>query len=97
MTLDYKNGLNNAKNFQIQSLGASIVNIAMIKINDYLTSNNINGKVICTVHDQIICEVPQDKAAKLAPIIEKIMCECYDLGIKLKAPAEIGVNWRDTH
>jgi len=97
MTSDYKNGLNNAKNFQIQSLGASIVNIAMIQINDYFTENNINGKVVCTVHDQIICEVPQELAAKLAPIIEEIMCNCYDLGIKLKAPAEIGDNWRDTH
>ena len=97
MALDYKNGLNNAKNFQIQSLGASIVNIAMIQISDYFRENEINGKVICTVHDQIICEVPKDQAAKLAPIIEEIMCNCYDLGIKLKAPAEIGDNWRDTH
>ena len=97
MTLDYKNGLNNAKNFQIQSLGASIVNIAMIRINDYLTSQGIDGKVVCTVHDQIICEVPEELAQDLAPKIEQIMGECYKLSVKLKAPAEIGTNWRDTH
>ena len=93
----YKNGLNNAKNFQIQSLGASIVNLAMIKINKYFTENEINGRVICTVHDQIICEVPEKIAKEIAPEIEKIMASCYELSIKLKAPAEIGYNWRDTH
>jgi len=92
-----KNCLNNAKNFQIQSLSASIVNRAAIAINRYLKSNNIDGLVIAQIHDQLIVKVPSSQASQVAPIVRQLMEGAFKLSIPLVAPAEIGTNFADAH
>lgn len=94
---DYKNGINNAKNVQIQGLSASIVNLSMIKINKYFKDNGIDAWVCSTIHDQIIINAPENLSEEIAPIVEDIMCNTVKLSVELKAPPEIGDNWRDTH
>ena len=60
--MDYKNGVNNAKNFQIQSLSASIVNLAAIEINREFIKRGIDGWVALQIHDQLVMNVPEEKA-----------------------------------
>ncbi len=74
MYLDYKNGINNARNFQIQGLSASIVNRSMIRIAKMIKARKIDAWICGTVHDQIIVNVPDGIAEKMAREIEKIMC-----------------------
>jgi DNA polymerase I-like protein with 3'-5' exonuclease and polymerase domains len=98
MYRDYRNGLNNCLNYQLQSLAAAVVNRAAIQINRKLKELNIDGRVQAQVHDQLIINVPEDKAKELAPIIQHIMEVTTQLeGVTLKAPPEISVNWRDGH
>ena len=94
---DYKNGINNSRNFQIQGLSASIVNRAMIEIMREFKSRDINAWVCGTIHDQIIVNAPVDKSEICAKIVEEIMCNTVKLSVTLKAPAEVGDNWKDTH
>lgn len=95
---DYRNGLNNALNYQLQSLAAAVVNRAAIQINRKLKELGIDGRVQAQIHDQLIINVPEDKAAELAPIIQKIMENTTKLeGVTLKAPPEISDNYRDGH
>jgi len=93
---DYKNSINNSRNFQIQSLAASIVNRSAILINREFIKRNIDGWVAAQVHDQLIMNVPEDKAEECKTFIQEIM-ESYKLSLQLKAPPEIGTNWRDSH
>ena len=97
MYKDYKNGLNNAKNFQIQSLSASIVNLAAIEINREFIRRHIDGWVALQIHDQLVMNVPEDKAEECRKLVEDIMVNNYKLSLALKAPAEICDNLKDGH
>jgi DNA polymerase I-like protein with 3'-5' exonuclease and polymerase domains len=95
---DYRNGLNNCLNYQLQSLAAAVVNRAAVQINRKLKELGIDGRVQAQVHDQLIINVPEDQAAFVAPIIKEIMESTTKLeGVTLKAPPEISLNWRDGH
>ena len=47
---DYRNGLNNCLNFQLQSLAAAVVNRAAVQINRAAKENNIDAFVQAQVH-----------------------------------------------
>ncbi len=95
--MDYKNGLNNAKNFQIQSLAASIVNLAAIAINKKFKEMKIDAWVALNIHDQLVVDVPEERAKECAAIVQDIMENNYKISIPLKAPAAIGHNLKEAH
>ena len=98
MYRDYRNGLNNCLNYQLQSLAAAVVNRAAVNINRKLKELGIDGRVQAQVHDQLIINVPEDKAKEVAPIIREIMETTTKLpGVTLKAPPEIANNWYEGH
>ena len=95
---DYRNGLNNCLNFQLQSLAAAVVNRAAVQINRKAKEMGIDAVVQAQVHDQLIINVREDQAEEFAPIVQKLMEETTQLeGVTLKAPPEISDNWRDGH
>jgi DNA polymerase I-like protein with 3'-5' exonuclease and polymerase domains len=94
---EMSNYINNSRNFQIQSLAASITNRACIAINKELKRQGIKGSVSAQIHDQIIVEVPAKYAEKCRKMVQFIMENTYKLSLKLKAPAEIGVDFYDAH
>lgn len=98
MFLDYINGLNNARNFQIQSLAASIVNRAAIAINRKFKKLGIDGLVVAQIHDQIIIHVKDDERLKEATeIVQDLMENTTKLSLPLTAPPAIAKNFRDGH
>ena len=95
---DYRNGLNNCLNFQLQSLAAAVVNRAALKINLKAKELGIDAIVQAQVHDQLIINVDEKDAEMFAPIVQEIMEQTTKLpGVTLKAPPEISNNWRDGH
>ena len=95
---DYKNGRNNAINFQIQSLAAGVVNRAAININRRLKEMNVDGWVCAQIHDQLVMDVPHDRAEECRAMVQYEMENVFELdGVTLKAPAEIAENWYDGH
>jgi len=95
---DYRNGLNNCLNFQLQSLAAAVVNRAAVKINRKAKELGIDACVQAQVHDQLLINVREDQAEEFAPIVQEIMETTTKLpGVTLKAPPEIANNWRDGH
>ena len=95
---DYRNGLNNCLNFQLQSLAAAVVNRAALKINRKAQELGIDAKVQAQVHDQLIINVDEKDADMFAPYVQEIMETTTQLpGVTLKAPPEIANNWRDGH
>jgi DNA polymerase-1 len=97
LSRDFINGLNNSKNYQIQSLSASIVNRAALAINREFKIRNIPGMVVAQVHDQLVIEVEEKYSKEAAKIVEDKMINTTKLSIDLKAPATIAKNWRDGH
>jgi len=95
---EYKNALNNCLNFQIQSYAASVVNRAAVQINRKFKQENIEGQVICQIHDQLICEVKEEYTKRACAIVQDCMENTTPLdGLKLVAEPEIAKNFRDGH
>jgi DNA polymerase I-like protein with 3'-5' exonuclease and polymerase domains len=93
----FKKALNNGKNFQIQSLAASITNRACIAIARELKRKGVKGHVCAQIHDQIIVRVPQDEAETWRKSVQFLMENTYKLSIPLKAPAEIALDFYEGH
>ncbi len=95
---DYRNGLNNCLNFQLQSLAAAVVNRAALKINQKAKELNIDAICQAQVHDQLIVNVDEKDAEMFAPYVQEIMENTTKLpGVTLKAPPEIANNWAEGH
>jgi DNA polymerase I-like protein with 3'-5' exonuclease and polymerase domains len=95
---DFRNGLNNCLNFQLQSLAAAVVNRAALVINRKAKELGIDACVQAQVHDQLIINCDKKDVAMFAPIVQEIMENTTKLpGVTLKAPPEISDNWRDGH
>jgi DNA polymerase I-like protein with 3'-5' exonuclease and polymerase domains len=95
---DYRNGLNNCLNYQLQSLAAAVVNRAAVQINRKAIELGIDARVQAQVHDQLLINVADKDAEMFAPIVQEIMENTTKLeGVTLKAPPEISNNWRDGH
>lgn len=92
-----KNYLNNAKNFQIQSLAASITNRACIAIAKELKRQGSKGYVCAQVHDQIVVRVPEAESAKWRKTVQYLMENTYKISLPLKAPAEVAKNMKEGH
>jgi len=93
----FKNAINNARNFQIQSLSASIVNRAAIAIQEWLDANKIDGYVCAQIHDQLVIRVEDSRAEEVRLKVQELMENTYKLSIELKAPAQIATNFADGH
>lgn len=94
---ELSNYLNNAKNFQIQSLATSIVNRAAIAITRFMKEHEIPGYVCAQIHDQLIVRTPLQYGEQLRIAVQDIMENNYKLSIDLKAPAALARNFKDGH
>jgi DNA polymerase-1 len=97
MVRDYKNGLNNGMNYQIQSLAASIVNRAAIEINREFKRKGIKGQVVAQIHDQLVMEVDESMAEEASKIVQDKMENTTKLSLELVAPPALAHNLRDGH
>jgi DNA polymerase I-like protein with 3'-5' exonuclease and polymerase domains len=97
MYRDYKNGLNNALNFQIQGLSASIINLAMIEMTKQFKEHGLNAYVALTVHDQCIVDSSEACSDKASKIVQTTMENSVKLDVALKAKPQFAHNMRDGH
>ena len=97
MYRDYKNGLNNSMNVQIQGLAASIVNRSAIAINRKFKEADIKGQVIAQIHDQLVMEVEESRVEEAEKIVQDCMENTTKLTVQLKAPPARAHNLRDGH
>lgn len=91
----YKNYLNNAKNFPIQSTAASIVNRAAIKINRRLREEGLDAWVCMQVHDEICVRCKDEHSDRASEIIQDTMENIVKLSVPLKAPPSIGTTYAE--
>ncbi len=95
---DYRNGLNNCLNYQLQSLAAAVVNRAAVAINRELKKRGIDGIVQAQVHDQLVINVPENTAEECMKFVQELMETTTILeGVTLKAPPALSKNFRDGH
>lgn len=89
-----------AYNYPIQSLGADIVNRQIWPLYLDLTANHPDSYIIAQVHDAVYVECPEDKAERIARLVEHHMntelpMQGSDIIIPFTGAADIGQAWSD--
>lgn len=84
-----------AINFPVQSVAADLMKMAMIKIYEYIHKNYKESeiKMLLQVHDEIVLEVKENLAKKIAEELKEIMERVYRLDAPLIVDIKIGDNW----
>ncbi len=86
-----------ARNMPIQGTAADIIKIAMIKVDERLTKENMKAKLILQVHDELIVEAPEDEAEKALRIVTEEMENACKMKVLLRADGSLGRTWFDAH
>ncbi|MDO8574144.1 MAG: DNA polymerase [bacterium] len=85
-----------AINMPLQGLAADITKMAMIKIENKFVEDGLWGKqvkMLLTIHDELLFEVPDDMIKKIAVEIREIMEGVYKLEVPLRVDISVGKNW----
>jgi DNA polymerase-1 len=84
-----------AKNTPIQGTAADILKIAMIKIGE---GDVVPGaRMILTVHDELVFEVPEDKVEDAGKRIKAEMESALELSVPLEVDVGAGAHWGEAH
>jgi DNA polymerase-1 len=87
-----------AINTPIQGTAADMIKIAMINIHRRLLKEKLDTKMILTVHDELVFDVPKSELEKVKEIISYEMKHALP---DLKVPIEVGIdsgnNWLEAH
>lgn len=92
----YKNYLNNSKNFQIQSLAASIVNQSCILLAKVIEKGGFSAKIVLQAHDEVVVHCPKSEASKVCEIMKAAMENCYKISVPLVADPNVALKYGDT-
>ena len=80
-------------NAPIQGTAADIIKAAMICVYKTLQEKCPEAKLILQVHDELIVDVPKEKAELVKQILTDCMQNVLPLDVPLIAEAQSGQNW----
>lgn len=60
------------KNYPVQSIGADLMSITRVSFYKRFKDANINGKLVNTVHDSIVCDVDEQDIRKVVEIFHEV-------------------------
>ena len=83
-----------AVNLPIQGSAADIMKRAMLQVHAALKSDR-EARMILTVHDELLFEVPKARAVEIGAIVRERMESAAALKVPLTVDVGIGENWKD--
>jgi len=84
-----------AINMPVQGSAADIMKLAMIRLNSYMHEQRLQSRMILTVHDELVFEVPPDERDRLVEVVPDLMATAYPLKVPLQVDLKLGPNWQD--
>jgi DNA polymerase-1 len=92
-----QHALRTAINAPMQGSSADIIKKAMLDIQAWIDSENNGVKMLMQVHDELVFEIPTDKAQAYAEAIRAKMENAVTLDIPLVVDVGIADNWQEAH
>jgi DNA polymerase-1 len=86
-----------AVNARIQGTAADIMKRAMIRVDRALTRTNSPARMLLSVHDELVFEVPEHAAEEAADLVKREMEASATLGVPLVVEGRWGKSWADAH
>ncbi len=82
-----------AINMEIQGSAADLMKLAMLHVHRQLKMGSFRAKMLLTVHDELVFEVPPDELTAVAALAREEMTKAMNLDVSLKVDVAAGKNW----
>lgn len=87
----------NAINAPIQGSAADMIKVAMINIQNDITKQCLQGKMIMQVHDELVFDVPKNEIDSFKNIILERMKTAIQMRVPIEVEIGEGKNWLEAH
>jgi DNA polymerase-1 len=67
--------------------------IAMIRLHRRLRSDGSAARMLLSVHDEVLFEVPRSELGDLAPVVREVMESAMTLDVPLDVDLKTGDDW----
>ncbi len=86
-----------AINAPMQGTAADLIKLAMIAVQNWLESAQLQTRMIMQVHDELVLEVPDAELELVRTRLPELMANVAKLDVPLIAETGIGANWEAAH
>ncbi|HXW16287.1 MAG TPA: DNA polymerase I, partial [Terriglobia bacterium] len=84
-----------AMNTPLQGTAADLMKLAMVKTQMRLERENMQTRMILTVHDELVFEAPEQELDRAKAIVREEMEGAYSMRVPLKVDLGVGRNWKE--
>ncbi|HET6575546.1 MAG TPA: DNA polymerase I [Fimbriiglobus sp.] len=84
-----------AINMEIQGSAADLMKLAMLGVYRRLKDEKLQAKMLLSVHDELVFELPPKEEKKVAALVREEMTGAMGLSVPLKVDVASGPNWLD--
>ena len=86
-----------AVNMPVQGTAADIIKIAMVRVAERLSRENLRARLILQVHDELIAEAPMEEAEAVKVLLKEEMEAAASLSVPLVVEVNAGESWDEAH
>jgi DNA polymerase-1 len=86
-----------AVNTPVQGTAADIIKLAMVSVDREITRRGLSSRMILTVHDELLFDVPAGELEAMRGLVAGCMERAMALRVPLKVDVGTGRNWLDAH
>ena len=86
-------GERNAQNSPLQGSAADLINVAMTRIHRAIREQELRGRMVLQVHDELVFEVPPEELARMKELVRSRMEHVVELRVPLVVDLGVGPNW----
>jgi DNA polymerase-1 len=82
-----------AQNAPVQGSAADIFKLAMIDLDRALAAGGFTSRMVLTVHDELVLEVPLDERERVTEVVRDTMQNVTELRVPLVVDIGFGTTW----
>ena len=84
-----------AQNAPVQGGAADIFKLAMVNLDAELEARAMRSRMVLTVHDEVVLEVPLEEHDSAVELVRHVMESVVTLEVPLKVDIATGSTWAD--
>ena len=69
----------------------------MIRVDARIHREELRGRLIMQVHDELVFEVPEGELVRMELLVEEEMEHAVETRVPLKVDISYGANWSEAH
>jgi DNA polymerase I len=77
----------------VQGSAADVLKAAMIALQARLRTSGLRTRMVLTVHDELVFDVPRDEVDAVQVLISDVMCNAVPLRAPLGVDLHVGRSW----